>query len=831
MRGVFFRFRAELRQRWRAWVVLAVLLGATAGLALVLAAGARRTASAPQRFLGAGNAYDVAIATYCDRESPANNIERRPRSGCHDELRRLPAVAEAATVGLLGASVATLDGRTLSPDPEDECFSGPGEIALLDAGSSGFGRTLNRRRFVAGRAASPNSVDEVVVSEETADRLHLRPGDRLRVQLFGTASCDEPDRWRPPIVVRIVGIQLSPGEVRPASGDYRQSVEVTPAFVAASRVQSVPYLAVRLARDATVSEFQQQAADAGYEVSTVADSRANARAVSDAARPSQLALLALAILAGVGTLVVVGQLLVRRATVDAYDNETLGALGMTSGERLMLGVARGGAVAATGAAIAVTIAVFASPTMPIGIARRIEPHPGFAVDVPVLLIGALITVIFGVLVTVVPAMWRRPTTKRIEALAGLVDASARAGAPTTAVAGAELALTRGSGRSAVPVLSSFVGLAMAIAVTIGALTFAAGLVHLRTTPRLVGWNWDVAVTLPDEDVTPQQIANSRDRLRAAVAHDRRVVAASPGLFFSPFPNGRALQLEKRHLETPGLMAFDAGSAVGPSMLDGHKPVAADEIALGPDTVSALGLHIGDDVDVFGQAGTWAAPGRETKARMRIVGTVVMPSSGHLGVGAAMTLEGLRQLNDTALDQFYLVRVAPGTDTDDIVQLVRSAYPASYGASQYAVGLDDLPDPILKLDAIDAVPAVVAILTIAMAVALLVHVLLTAIGARRRDLAILRVLGFTRGQTIRMVGWQAAIYVVVALTIGIPIGVVAGRFAWRLYARGLAVVPEPVTPWTTLALVALCALVAVTIVAIPATIRAVRTRPAALLRSE
>ena len=51
MGAVWLRLRAELRQQWRGWLALAVLLGLIGGVAVTAAAGARRTDTAYPRFL------------------------------------------------------------------------------------------------------------------------------------------------------------------------------------------------------------------------------------------------------------------------------------------------------------------------------------------------------------------------------------------------------------------------------------------------------------------------------------------------------------------------------------------------------------------------------------------------------------------------------------------------------------------------------------------------------------------------------------------------------------------------------------------------------------
>jgi hypothetical protein len=61
MGAVWLRLRAELRQQWRVWLALAVLLGVIGGIALTAAAGARRTDTAYPRFLRTSHAAQLAV--------------------------------------------------------------------------------------------------------------------------------------------------------------------------------------------------------------------------------------------------------------------------------------------------------------------------------------------------------------------------------------------------------------------------------------------------------------------------------------------------------------------------------------------------------------------------------------------------------------------------------------------------------------------------------------------------------------------------------------------------------------------------------------------------
>ena len=129
MSAATYRLRSELRNRWRAWLALAMLVGAVAGASLVLVAGSRRTGSAHDRFRNTQRAFDVAVS--CGRITSQGAGED---TSCFHDLVRLPAVAGATIVTTTPALIATLDGRSIQPDPSDPCYSGPGLVhAVFDA--------------------------------------------------------------------------------------------------------------------------------------------------------------------------------------------------------------------------------------------------------------------------------------------------------------------------------------------------------------------------------------------------------------------------------------------------------------------------------------------------------------------------------------------------------------------------------------------------------------------------------------------------------------------------------------------------------------------------
>jgi ABC-type antimicrobial peptide transport system permease subunit len=113
----------------------------------------------------------------------------------------------------------------------------------------------------------------------------------------------------------------------------------------------------------------------------------------------------------------------------------------------------------------------------------------------------------------------------------------------------------------------------------------------------------------------------------------------------------------------------------------------------------------------------------------------------------------------------------------------------------------------------------------------VHVLVSSVRRRRKDLATLRALGLRQVELGAIVAAQAAFLALVALAIGLPLGIVAGRVAWSLYADNsgfISVVRVPLLALLTVGL--LTVLVAELCAAVPARVAA-RTRPATLLRTE
>jgi ABC-type lipoprotein release transport system permease subunit len=142
-----------------------------------------------------------------------------------------------------------------------------------------------------------------------------------------------------------------------------------------------------------------------------------------------------------------------------------------------------------------------------------------------------------------------------------------------------------------------------------------------------------------------------------------------------------------------------------------------------------------------------------------------------------------------------------------------------------------PAEIANYRSIGTLPALLGGSLAVGAVVALGLTLVASVRRRRRDLALLKTLGFTQRQLAATVAWQSTIAVALGTLVGVPLGIVAGRTLWNLFARNIHAVPAPSVPIVSIVLIALGALLLANLVAaIPGRIAA-RTPTALILRSE
>jgi hypothetical protein len=816
MAAVLARVRAELRARWRPWLGLSLLLGLAGGVVLALTAGAWRTDTAYDRLLAAERPADlqVQVGGLADAGVP-------DPVAALEQLGRLPGVSEHGLFAQFTADPG--DNSSFTSDSDFDT------VAPVDQGAEGFAA---RWKLLAGRRADPARDGEAVVGFTVAERYGLSAGSRLRLRLFSRqetatlyrdgslARLPGPSEGRR-VDLRVVGVVAPAGDFPPRVGVAVGTVLCTPAFARAftDRYANDGWLSVRLAggdasrRFATGVERLTRAS-----VDDLAHSDQDQRALTRRAlHLPALALEVLAVLAAGAALVVGGQALARQAFLEATDNPSLRALGMTGGQLWAVAMARAALIGVAGAGVAVAVAFAASGLFPIGLAATAEPRPGPAADAGRLAAGAAAFLAATLALAAGPA-WRArrlgdgaDPLARPSAVAGVL---AGAGVHPPGVVGVRLALEPGRGRSALPVRTTVLGAAVAVATLAAALTLGASADHFLRSPRLYGWNWDLTV---GDGAGPGLGPRLGRLLAAAPAAEQVSVGTLAVLQVGPDgPSATAWATEPLR------------GSVAPTVIEGRPPAGPDEILLGTRTLRAADARIGDQVEVRLRAVGWRPlEGPVPARRLRVVGRGVLPlEGGAVGDGAAMTFDGLNRLAPASARparNLLLLRWAPGTDPARAAAGLAGKTPRLIYPVQ--------PADVANFGRIQNLPVLLAALVAAVATAMLAHVLVTSVRRRRRDLAVLKTLGFVRGQVSLTVAWQATTLLALALLAGLPVGVAAGRWLWTLFATRIYVLPEPVVPVAgILLLVPAAVLVANLVAAVPAWMAA-RTRPATALRSE
>jgi putative ABC transport system permease protein len=825
-RPAWFRFTWGRAAERVSLIALVLVIGVLGGLGMALLAGARAT--------------DDSYTTLLARSDP---------SALSLQIGSPISTAKFSTIpGVSHVGVADETFYDVPLTPKGTPRFGSGNV-VPEAGLDGEFFTQDRVSVIQGRMANPHRADEFMATALGERLMGWHVGSVVKMGVytlsqtgskgFGTAAVPP----RRVIDEHLVGTIVFDNAVVEDSVDRLPTYYVlTPAAAKGftSGLQYVQYnFALRAsANQAAVVRDILRALPKG-ELYTFNHLSATEGEVDRSVRPVALALGVFGALALLAALLVSAQMIVRRLSAQRQEREVLRALGASPSALFFDAILAPVLTSLAGVVLALLIATGLSSVSVLGPVRPLL-HEGTNFDASILLgVGAILLVVLAagsavVALRLAPGRSGPTNPRGRSRVTRLVTA---AGLPASAVTGVGFAFESGSGRRSAPVRSVLVGIVIAVTLVASTLTFSGGLSALISHPALYGWNWNYALASGNE-VPPKSLA--------VLQHYSREVEWTGVNFADPQIDG---------VSVPALIS-PANAAVGPPILSGHEVRAANQVVLGAATLSALHKRVGQTV-VISYGAKRDYPAYLPPTRVTIVGSATLPAVGQsgtfhpsMGVGAildagaepAALRKAIRSEQLLGGDDMDFVRFRRGvTHTEGLAIVAKAARAgdAEFAAVPNNAGAGDTvsvlsvqyPAEIINYRSMGSTPLWLA-LTFAIGMTIAFGLTITSsVRLRRRDLALLKTLGFTRGQMRSSIAWQASASVATGVVVGIPLGILLGRELWTEFAKEIYAVPFAAIPTLSLVVLGVGALVLANLVALIPQYLAARTPAGIALRAE
>lgn len=771
-------FKVEWRSRWRALIGLALLIAFATASVQATAAGARRGATAVDRLLEVTEPATLAVL---------------PNRGAFDwdAVRTMPEVEALSAFAVTGFAVEGIG---------DHHDVDPTQIGGFPFVDDEAWDTIERPVVLQGRIPEPTRSDEVAVTANFVDYFGVGVGDQVTLRLYDSKQLDTRDDSGPPagpvIDATIVGVIRSGwfgdtpgnsvGAVLPSPGLYAEFPENVVGTAGAINVNAL----VRLRdRSADLDQFMRDFTTlTGVDNVESFDLVAAADHVEDVASFESRALMLLSLTALLASFLLIGVAVSRFVGASTTDLDTMKTFGLPPAQTRWAAAGPPTSAAAIGALLGTAIAASASSRFPIGTASDLEPSPGRSFD----------------LVALLPPLFVVPVLVAVAAVVSLrADDHSRSAAPrTTGVEsitsawplpiglGTRFALSARTTHTSGSARPALLGAVLGVTGVVAALTFAHGVTDATDDYRRFGQTYDLHAFFgaDGQDYVDPTATLSR------IADDPGVDAVTDVRTDSAITAMGAVTLFT-HDAAPssGLPAVDV------VVTEGRLPSNDAEIALAPLSAESEGVDIGDSITLTGTDGS---------ATLRVSGIAFVPAGPHnsYAEGGWVTSAAFTGLFDSFRFHFGLVATAAGADSAAVLTRLAAA----------DVYLNDGPisppaerDELVQLR---TVPTLLATFLAVLGIGSVAHTLTSTARQRRRDVAMLRALGMKPRATSAIVFFQATVIAVVALCIGIPLGLVLGRLVWRSVASDTPVefvVPEN---WATIVLVAMAVLALATLLA-------------------
>lgn len=189
----------------------------------------------------------------------------------------------------------------------------------------------------------------------------------------------------------------------------------------------------------------------------------------------------------------------------------------------------------------------------------------------------------------------------------------------------------------------------------------------------------------------------------------------------------------------------------------------------------------------------------------------------------MTPDGLSDLSDDIRAAHVAVAASGGVSSGTLRARLEAA---DLDARQV-----NAPSSIDNLDELGSLPSLLVGFLAVLSVVAGVSAMVLTVRRRRREIAVLRSLGFVRSQVGAAIVTQSLTVAVVALVAGIPGGLLAGRTVYQLVGSNVGFLVRPTYPVVSTLAVAAVALAAAVAGAAAVAPAAQRLAPAATLCTE
>jgi len=769
--------RSELRRQWRALLGLALLIGLVGAVSLSGFAGARRTASALDRFRDATLARDLRVVGADDETTHR----------LADDLTDEPYVAAVGEYVHFITTVRETLGLTV--------FAGVDER---------FSTEVDRPIVLEGRMPDADAPDEIAVDEVSKDLLDVEVGDDLHattfdaddVECFVSATCPFQGIPGPELTLRVVGV-MRDVDAFATTADPTPTATASAAFTDAyrGRIGSLrSEAAVRLRDDDDLDELEAFV-DEEERATTITPADDYAGGAEDAVDVLGTTLVVFALVSAAAGTIAAFQAVSRQVDAAAGSTTIIPALGFTPRQWALAAALPSIGAIGLGAVLAAIGAGAASGRYPVGFVASMEPDPGLRLDLPVLAGGA-------VAISLVVGTWAvlsaRRRCVRARRTSDWVPTWPWASLPLAG--GARLAFGRGRVRAAGPMRSAMVGIAIGVVGVVASSTAVVSLDRLIDDSSRWGLAWSATAQSIDP-ATLEPLAEQfgdRDDIEA-------VAILEQGLVRSLESEVSAYALRDVHGETDFRIRR------------GRAPTEDDEVAVGEAELDRRDLDIGDEYLLTGPD--------DEEHRYEIVGAAVAPPINDLrpGQGAVFTPAGLER---TSIADPSMSMALTYEDEDDAEVIHRE-----FESLGVAVLDPIIPPQLSNLDETSVVVNALIAFFIALGLVALAQGLVLSGRRHLTNLAVWRALGFTPGQVRRAVLWQSVLITAAAAVPGVLLGIYVGRVAWRLTIQNVGVIDGSTLPTLLVASTVPVALAAAVVVALVPAVLAARRRIARTLHAE